>query len=221
MITTSVLNLSVSTNKFEKNAAVIIKEKETAKGKMFTFVTIPNVADRTEKAVLKSIIKAVLVDGAISRSDAEAVKVTVEKDEHGKVTKVTCKDENGKVVECKTEGGEWLQIHAAKIHRLISSFGKDSGYKIGYTDNEGIFHPMFTPEAALNNFLHIGTANIVDYQLANSDTKKVIVNNCLKATMLGKTQKDRFFAGLQDTTKKDTEKKSEKKSKKDTAPATA
>jgi uncharacterized protein YjhX (UPF0386 family) len=193
MITTSVMNLSVSENTFEKNAAIIIKSKETKDGKLFEYVTVPRVADRTEKAVLKAAIKFVFDYMAIYKTDSDGLKVNVEKDKDGKVTRVTCLDENGKVVECKDLNGNPLQIHAAKITRLLASFGKDSGYKIGYTNDKGRFTPVFTPKKSLNNFLCISAKNIEDYILANSDTKKAIRNNSLKAAIAGTTQEERFW----------------------------
>ena len=74
MITTSVMNLSVSENTFEKNAAIIIKSKETKEGRLFEYVTVPHVADRTEKAVLKAAIKFVFDYLAIYKTDAEVAE---------------------------------------------------------------------------------------------------------------------------------------------------
>ena len=199
MITTSVMNLSVNDNEFEKNAAIVIKSKETKGGRLFEYVTVPHIADRTEKAVLKAAIKFVFDYLAIYKTDSEGLKVNVEKDKNGKVTRVTCKDESGNVVECKDLEGNPLHIHAAKIARLLASFGKDSGYMIGYTNDEGHFTPKFTPKKSLNNFLCISTKNIEDYVVANSETKRVIRNNSLKAAMSGLTQEERFWKAYNET----------------------
>jgi hypothetical protein len=187
MITTNVMKeTKMQDVNFSANCAVVVKETTNKDGmKSTTFVEFPHLKERNELQTLKCVIRGILSDEAVV---SELNALFTEKDEKGNII---YRDENGKIFVPKTESGEKMQLNLPSFRRLIATFAKDSGYKVGFTDNEGRFTVKFAPEVALKSFLHIGTKNVVDFVNGNNDTKKAVVHNLAKATIEGLRQKEK------------------------------
>ena len=205
---------------FSANCAIVAKETTNKEGiKSTTFVEFPHLKDRNAKDVFKCVILGLLSDESIvaeMKSNYSALN-----------------DEAGKKVEFGLQEGDFAAAFKAQretekkalftpptFRRLIANFTTD--YNIGYTDNAGKFHAVHTVLPAekknLRALLMVNAAKIMEFEAANSATRRAIVNTLANASIKALTQEgdynDRYNSTAKDEAAKPSKKQAAKKAEK-------
>lgn len=218
MITNVMKSTQLKDVNFSANCAIIVKETTDKDGiKSTTFVEFPQLKDRTTKDTFKCVIRGLLSD--------ESIVLEM------KANYSALSDEAGKKVEFGLQESEFAAAFKAQretekkalftpptFRRLIANFTTD--YKIGYTDNAGKFKAVHTVLPAekknLRALLMVNAAKIMEFEAANSATRRAIVDTLAKAAIKALTQESDYKKRCDETAKDEAAKPSKKQSTKKT-----
>lgn len=206
MITNVMKNTQLKDVKFTANVAVVVKETTNKNGETSTtFVEFPFLKDRTTQAVFKCVIIGLLSDETINAELKERF--------------ANLENEDGK--KCELKKGETYT--PPTFTRLIANFAEN--YRIGYTDNEGVFHAVHTvtERANLRALLLVNGKKIVEFSTASSDTRRAIVHTLAKAAISNIAKEGKYLQRYTDTAKapETAKAKAPAKGKKEGKPETA
>ena len=206
MITNVMRNTQSKDVKFSANVAVVVKETTNKNNEVSTtFVEFPYLKDRTPQAVFKCVIIGILSDETINAELKERF-ASLEK-------------EDGK--KCELKKGETYT--PPTFTRLIANFAEN--YRIGYTDNEGVFHAVHTvtERANLRSLLLVNGKKINEFATASSDTRRAIVHTLAKAAIANVAKEGKYVQRYTDTAKapETAKAKAPAKGKKEGKPETA
>ncbi len=206
MITNVMRNTQSKDVKFSANVAVVVKETTNKNNEVSTtFVEFPYLKDRTPQAVFKCVIIGILSDETINSELKERF--------------ASLENEDGK--KCELKKGETYT--PPTFTRLIANFAEN--YRIGYTDNEGVFHAVHTvtERANLRALLLVNGKKINEFATASSDTRRAIVHTLAKAAIANVAKECKYVQRYTDTAKapETAKAKAPAKGKKEGKPETA
>ena len=201
MITNVNKSNSIASMVFNKNVAIVAKEKTNATTGTTetTFVEFANLKDRNTQAVLKCIIAGILSDESITNELKQAFAVL--ENENGK--KATFETENtafAKAFVASRNEAKKALFMPPTFRRLIANFAEN--YKIGYSDNEGKFHTVLTvnEKCNLRALLLVDTRKINEFAAANSETRRAIVHTLAKAANKASSRETEYYSRYNATT---------------------
>ncbi len=217
MITNINKNTSINDTKFNANCAIVARETTDKDGiKSTTYVEFPRLKDRTAKDVFKCVILGHLSDESIV-SEMKASYSALNNEAGEKVEFGLQESDFAARFKAERETAKKALFTPPTFRRLIANFTTD--YRIGYTDNEGKLHNVHTVQPDekknLRALLMVNAAKIMEFEAANSATRRAIVNTLANASIKALTQVDDYKNRYNETAKDEAAKPAKKQAAKE------